>query len=201
MHFTHIRNLAGIVEDGGLHADSKVRANGRLPVSCAASGIKKSRAQTRVTVKPYGYVSDYVPFYYAPRSPMLYRISRGGVQGYTEGQSPLIYLVSTVETVRSAGLAWVGSDGNCAAATTRHYNDWDVLIDNIDWELMKTRYWANTVDDGDRMRRRAAEFLVHNFFPLDHVHAIIAMQGNIAASATQLTRGKIPVRVNSSWYF
>ena len=31
--------------------------------------------------------------------------------------------------------------------------------------VMRTRYWADTQEDGDRKRRREAEFLVHDVLP------------------------------------
>jgi hypothetical protein len=37
---------------------------------------------------------------------------------------------------------------------------------------MGDRYWRNTDEDGDRKRRRAAEFLVYNFFPFSLVTGI-----------------------------
>jgi len=47
-------------------------------------------------------VADYVPFYYAPRSPMMSAISNGKVSVYTSNQD-LIYLVSGVVVGTGAG--------------------------------------------------------------------------------------------------
>lgn len=74
VHFTHVRNLRGIAERG-LLAD----ACGADPqVDCAEGGIKEARRRRIVPIGPGGVVADYVPFYYAPRSPMLRRIHGGG---------------------------------------------------------------------------------------------------------------------------
>ena len=55
-------------------------------------------------------MADYVPFYFAPRSPMVFKLAKGGVPTYTDGQDPLIYLMSTVEAVVQAGLRYLFSD-------------------------------------------------------------------------------------------
>ncbi len=109
-----------------------------------------------VHVSPHGYVGDYVPFYFAPRSPMMYKIWRGSVPTYTQGQETLIYFWTSLSKVDQANLPWVGSDGNCAASLTAHTNDWIELEQLVDWGLMRERYWFNTQEDGDRMRIDAA---------------------------------------------
>ena len=81
-HITHIRNLQNIINDGGLWCDRVVSQRNLAHVSIAHQHIKDRRAQKNVPIPPHGVVADYVPFYFAPRSPMLYSISRGNVEGY-----------------------------------------------------------------------------------------------------------------------
>ncbi|MDU0294705.1 DUF4433 domain-containing protein [Saccharothrix longispora] len=201
MHFTHIENLPGIFRCGGLLADSRMRELGGPVKDCADAEIKSRRQGVVITVPPHGCVADYVPFYYAPRSPMLYRIHRGGVSTYPHGQEPLIYLVSSAEKALQGGIPWVGSDGNCAASMTRHFADWQDLQESIDWPLMSERMWNNTAEDGDRMRRRQAEFLVHEFFPLSCVTAIIAMSRDAATKVIGIVGSDLEVRVDRNWYY
>ena len=95
---------------------------------------------------------------------MLYAIDRGAVEGYVDGQRPVIYLCSTAEAVRKARLRWVFTEGHADMRFTDFFDDLKDL-DKIDWDLMQSRYWNDTNDDPDRKRRRQAEFLVHEFFP------------------------------------
>ena len=88
---------------------------------------------------------------------MLYVISRGGVEGYTDGQEPVIHLRSTAEAVKKAGLSWVFTEGHADMGYTDFFDDLKDL-DKIDWDLMQARYWHDTNNDPDRTRRRQAEF-------------------------------------------
>ena len=75
-HITHLRNLQNILRDGGLWCDHIVEERNLAHVSIAYQHIKDRRARKQVPCGPGGTVSDYVPFYFAPRSPMLYVINR-----------------------------------------------------------------------------------------------------------------------------
>ena len=90
---------------------------------------------------------------------MLLNLKTGRVQGYNEGQAPLIYLVTSVERVQESGCPFVFSDGHGLAAYTDWYDDLKDS-DKVDWSLVGERYWADQPDDNDRQRRKQAEFLV-----------------------------------------
>jgi len=201
MHFTHVANLPSIIRAGGLRADVTLRAEGTDVHECADRNIKERRRAKRVRVRPYGVVGDYVPFYYAPRSPMLHKIHRGSVEGYNEGQDPLVYIVTTIETVDQAGCRWVGSDGNCAASVTRVFDDRQQLEGAVDWQIMNEVIWKNTVDDGDRMRRRMAEFLVHRELPWSCVKAIVVKDDTRRAQVTACVPTATRVEVKRGWYY
>ena len=71
------------------------------------------RIQARkVRTAAKGTLADYVPFYFAPRSPMLYTIHGGNVAGYTEGQKPVVHLVSSVDAAVALGKPWCFTDGH-----------------------------------------------------------------------------------------
>ena len=177
-HFTNYHNLASILTNEGLYANSLLTANGTEHTSIAYTDIQDKRSQTPVPVEPFGTLHDYVPFYYAPRSPMLYTLSRGNVLNHTEGQKPLIYLVSTVQRVVECGLQYAFTDGHGIMSFTRFYNQIDDLT-KVDWALMKSIMWNDTNGDPDRKRRRQAEFPVHHFFPWTCVIGISVLDGEI----------------------
>jgi hypothetical protein len=203
-HFTHVRNLPGILSSRALQADSRVDRRAELLVEAADLEIKSSRRGMPITQPPYGCVADYVPFYFAPRSPMLYKLAKGGVPTYTEGQGPLIYLVSTVGNIVAAGLRCLFSDGNCAATVTQVFDDLQLLDSVVDWQVMRALIWKNTAQDPDRMRRRMAEFLVHERVPVTCLAGIAvrssAMKGQVEALLAD-NAVALPVRVRPGWYF
>ncbi|MEW2381456.1 DUF4433 domain-containing protein [Micromonospora sp. NPDC047707] len=207
MHFTHIDNLPAILAAGRLLADNAVGR--RLAMNVGAADIKASRRERVVTCQPGGVVADYVPFYFAERSPMMYRIAcehRDGKAGcYPDGDDPLVYLVSSVERAHEACLSWVASDGNCAHHLTNFSRSLDELAELVDWPLMQERIWKNLPDDPDRIRRRMAEFLVHREFQLDLLlgYAVRTSQRETQLRRVLQTAGIIDayVRVRPDWYY
>lgn len=178
-HITHLANLANILRDGGLWCDRVVLERNLAHISIAHQHIKDRRAQRGVPCSEHGTLADYVPFYFAPRSPMLYVINRDGVEGYTERQRPIVHLVSSAEVVQSAGQPFAFTDGHADMDISRFFANLDDL-NRIDWEIMQSKYWRDTNEDGDRKRRRQAEFLVHQFFPLTLVDKIGTYNMSIA---------------------
>lgn len=204
-HFTHERNLKGIVEAGRLVSDSVAQAEGVIAVEVGDRAVKVRRRRMAVTAGPGGCPADYVPFYFAPRSPMLYVIYQGRVPEYQEGQDPLVYLVTDIDRVVAAGRPFVYSDGNCASALTEYSADLAGLDTLVDWPLMGQPMWNDTLDDPDRMRRRMAEFLVHQHLPWDAIIGI-AVRNKAAAQRVNaildtLQGARTYVRVRSDWYY
>jgi hypothetical protein len=199
-HFTDVENLENILAAGA------VRAHRTSPcvVEIADDAIKDRRTLIDVPCGPGGKVCDYVPFYFAPRSPMLFRIKSGGVEGVSSDQGRIVYFVSATEAALDAGRSCAFTDGNAAAAFTAFYDDPDLLTEVVDWPLMKARYWSNTPEDNDRRRRRCAEFLVHEALPLGLIAEIGVYDSDVRSRVSQLIReagSAIAVRVRSNWYF
>ncbi len=131
---------------------------------------------------------------------MLYTISRGNVPTCPEGQTPIVHVVSIVEDVSKHKLPFVFTDGHGIMALTNYYDDLNFLS-VIDWELMKARYWMDTLTDPDRKRRRQAEFLVRDFFPWSLVREIGVINDAVRRDAEELTGGAVPVMTRPAWYY
>ncbi len=202
-HITHLRNLASILIQGGLCCDVLTAERALNPISIAHSHIKERRARRQVPVAAGGTLADYVPFYFAPRSPMLYVINRGAVAGYTEGQHPIVHLVASAERVAQEGLLFAFTDGHADMVISRFFEDLQAL-DQIDWKVMQATFWNDTDEDGDRKRRRQAEFLVHRFFPWTLIQAIGVISTQMAHEVQQILHASThhpQVTVNQRWYY
>ena len=200
-HITHIRNLTGIIAAGGVNCDRAAQAFQHARI--AHEHIKARRMARRVPLAPNGTLGDYVPFYFAPRSPMLYAINSGFVEGYDEGQAPVIYLISSVEAVNATGRRWLFTEGHAEIAYTDYFNDLRHL-NKIDWSVMKSKFWNDTDEDPDRKRKRQAEFLVHEFFPweaVQHVAVYTEMMKRQVKDILGDGKHARTVRIERSWYY
>jgi ssDNA thymidine ADP-ribosyltransferase, DarT len=108
----------------GLWCDTERVQQGLQCVGIAHAHLKERRARRPVrnragrAVAIGGFLADYVPFYFANRSPMLYSIHRGNVVGYAGGQANVVHLVSNVEQVVSGNRSWCFTDGHAVEAIT-----------------------------------------------------------------------------------
>lgn len=203
-HFTHAKNLPAILDSGRLHCKARLPDSDEL-VNVSHDSVQEKRRDKRVGCGPGGILHDCVPFYFAPRSPMMYVISKGGVEGYDSNTTPLIYLVSSVERVQEAGLDFVFSDGHPVVALSSLYDDPDDLK-RLSWDIIDGRYWHDTEEYPDRTRRRQAEFLVHRSFPWDAVEFLAVKTPNVKSRleiylAEQWPDRVRPVRLERAWYF
>lgn len=199
-HFTHVKNLNSIFANKGFDCDSRMDRNGANNI--ANTGIKERRRWLPVGVHPYGFVADYVPFYFAPRSPMLYVISKGYVEGVDSDQRNIVYFVSRTDIAMSRCACCI-SDRNAAKRTACFYDAVEI-DDNIDWDLMKSYSWSNTPDDTQRKERRMAEFLIHNFAPIDIFLGVCTFDSNIQSAVSNIVKKhglSLRCAVKREWYY
>lgn len=203
--FIHLDNLHVCLRRGGLHAPNHTPDDGLTYRTIHNVDIQRERRSTPIPCGPRGVIHDYVSFYFGYLSPMMLQLKTGQVEGYDEGQEPLIYLVSTAQAVARNGAGFVFSDGHGIAAYTDWYDDLAEL-DRVDWDMVYRRYWADSVDDMDRQRRKQAEFLVHRFCDWSLIEGIAVINERVKAKVedifkefrSDLTRA---VRIECGWYY
>lgn len=200
-HMTHVSNLLGILRCGQIICKSK---NKNKYVSIAYEDVQYRRSLKQIPIPPYGTVHDYVPFYFAVRPPMLYVISKGGVETYNGGQEPIVYLCLTVDRILKTKRPYVFSDGNASSEHTLFFNDISSLEERVDFEIMEHLYWTNNKEYPDRRRKRQAEFLVKDAVPWSVVEEIGVMNENMKGIVTMILErwnDPTPVTVRRDWYY
>ena len=122
-HITDKRNLTTIIQHKGLYSKNKGKSLNISYINIAYEGIQERRSEVVVPINPSGVLHDYVPFYFAPRSPMLYAIKSRIIPGYKGNQEDIIYLISDINTIASNKISFVFTDGHPIMAFSNFYND------------------------------------------------------------------------------
>jgi hypothetical protein len=202
-HITNYRNLPGIIQSGGLFSDNKCSGENLQYTNIGHSHIKQRRSDRRIPCRPGVNVGDCVPFYFGNRSPMLYSIHGGYVEGYQNRQQDVIYLVSSTECVAQSSVEWCFTDGNAATGITKFYTDMTIL-DQLNWEYIDARIWKDNDSHPDRKRQKQSEFLVYHFFPWSLVQSIGVYNQDMLSCIQNLFNQNnciIPVSVETTWYY
>ena len=175
-HITHLDNLPAILDAGGLKSDRRLRDDhprdgGGPHTAVGLDRIKRRRLEELpVTCRPGTSVGDYVPFYFCPRSVMLYLIHRRNEDlRFRGGQDEIVHLVTSVgravDTAESSGPdRWAFSEGNAGAYGTRFSADLTLLARDrfVRWDHVAAERW-NTPPE--RKRFKQAELLVRDAVP------------------------------------
>ena len=201
---TRYKNLEGILIRGGIYATNFQPDDGIEYYPIHHVGIQNLRSDTLVPCGPGGCIHDYVPFYFGPRSPMLYAIHKNNVAGYTGGQQPIIYICAYVENVNKQGLEFVFTDGHAIMTHLTHFYDNLDDLKKLDWDVIRGKYWFDNEQNPDRCRRRQAEFLVYKFLPLESIFGIVVIDKRMKNKVdSTLVKHNIsmPIVVNRTWYY
>ena len=167
-HLTHIYNLASIIQSGGCLSFNQKQNQGIGHIDVAYETIQVRRAQTLVPCGSGGCLHDYVPFFFAPRPPMLYAIY----------------------------------GGHATMAFTEFFDDLKNL-NEIDWEVMESRYWNDTPTLPDRKRRRQAEFLIKDCCPWELFSEIGVINSKMKSRVKRMLENSMhqpTVQIHRNWY-
>lgn len=204
-HITHVNNLPSIIAAGELISDAAIIQQGGPPAAVGMSKIKQRRLKLPVTCHSGDFVGDYVPFYFCPRSVMLYLLYMGNHPEltYRGGQGPIVHLEADLKTVvewaERKKRRWAFSLANAGAYYVEFRKSLDEL-DEIDWNAVAARDFRSS----DVKEAKAAEFLLHGSFPWKlvekvGVHSMVVgrqVSTMIAAGTHHPT-----VQIERDWYF
>jgi hypothetical protein len=204
-HITHLENLPRIV-DGVLWSDAE---RIRRQLNCKIVGmseIKRRRLQElEVHCHPGSKVGDYVPFYFCPRSIMLFLLHRGNHVdlSYQGGQRPIVHLQADLHQVVAwadpQGRRWAFSRGNAGARYTEFSNAVEQLGE-LDWNAISATDWRDPIVK----EHKQAEFLVAESFPWELVERIGVIHRQVAEQVANVLSDAVhkpDILTAPSWYY
>lgn len=203
-HIVHADRLPSIIADGHLWCDRVVIQRRVAGTTIGINNIKHRRLNVlTLTSHPGLYVGDCVPFYFCPRSVMLYVIYRGNNPdlSYRGGQAQIIHLEADLYNV----VAWAkGANHNWAFTTSNagsnYFHDYSDLadLDKINWEAVVAKQWVNYKE------YKQAEFLIEHSFPWMLIERIgvasRTTQINVQTALQNATH-RPPVNIIPDWYY
>ncbi len=139
----HINNLDVYLRRQAIHAPNTAPADGLAWRAIHQPEVQAKRSRIRVPVAPGGGLHDYVPFYFGRRGPMLLQLHTGQVEGYEDGQRPILYLVAHAEEIAAAGFRFVFYDGHALARFSTPHTDL-AQLDQLDWDAINAEWWNDT---------------------------------------------------------
>lgn len=203
-HIVHVDRLPSIVADGGLWCDAEILRRAPSGTTIGMNAIKQRRLnELTLTSYPDLYVGDCVPFYFCPRSIMLYLIYQANHPElvYRDGQGPILHL----ECDLHATVAWAGQQGcrwafTLSNAGAYYFEDRADLaqLNEIDWEAVQAKYWQSSKEG------KQAEFLVENRFPWHLVERIgVHSRAVYQQAVNALPPGghRPTVEIKFDWYY
>lgn len=168
------------------------------------SQIKQRRLAHSLSSHPDLNVGDCVPFYFCPRSVMLYIISRANHPNlaYRGGQEPIVHLEAdlrrTVAWAEENDLRWAFTLSNAGSSYFEDRNDLDQL-DEVNWRAVGANMWRGELEEG-----KQAEFLIEGQFPWELVDRIGVHSQRYAQDAAQANlhpRHRPTIEIRRDWYY
>jgi len=204
-HIVHVDRLPSIIADGCLWSDSVVAPGAHAGTTIGMGTIKARRLTLPVDCHPGDSVGEYVPFYFCPRSIMLYVIHRANHPelAYRGGQGPIVHLEAdlyeVVAWVDRNGRRWAFSLSNAGAYYAQFRSRLDQL-DEVNWPAVAARDFRSP----DVKEGKQAEFLVHHSFPWGLIRRIGVSERSVAQQVSNAMHGvghRPVVEIRTDWYF
>ena len=202
-HIVHVDRLQSIIEDGRLWCDAKIVEESETATTIGMSKIKQRRLGLKLSSHPTLNVGDCVPFYFCPRSVMLYVIYRANNPElvYRAGQDPIVHLEAdlhqTVAWANERRLRWAFTLANAGAYYFEDRSDLTKL-DEIDWDAVQASHWPK------RKEGKQAEFLIERQFPWKLISRIGVCTPKVhdqTLAALEAAEYKPPVEIRRNWYY
>lgn len=197
---THRDNLPWIL-DNGLHCRSSGKQDPNF-VNIGLVDLIDKRKTLKVNVPPGGTLSDYVPFYFTPRSIMALNINSGR-NVPKRANSEIIILCGSLNKLAKLQIPFLITDKHACAIGTKFSSDMQHLS-NLDWGILQRSDFSRDNDDPDKTNRYQAEALIRSSMPIDALLGIACCDASQKAWVDQQisSRGlQLQTTIQRGWYF
>ena len=203
-HIVHLDRLGSIISDGGLWCDAAMAERDETGTIIGMNSIKKRRLEElSLSSHPGLFVGQCVPFYFCPRSIMLYLIFRANHPelAYRGGQGPVLHLeadfLQTVAWADDNSLRWAFTLSNAGAYYFEDRRD-VAQLNEIDWTAVFANDWQELKEG------KQAEFLIESTFPWELVTHVGVHSLRIRNQVRQIIEPlghRPPVEIKPDWYY
>jgi hypothetical protein len=198
---THIENVPWLLENG-IHCRNSTERDPHFHAIGNPDLIVK-RTNRIVPAGPGGTLSDYVPFYFTPRSPMLLNI-KTGYNGMRQTPMPeIVVLVSSLHKVAKDQLLFVFTDRHAYLQAAQFKTDLADL-DVVDWKILAARDFRRDPNDPGKVERYQAEALIHRRVPVSTLLGLACYNSQAEKRARgffEATGVSLKTAVKPDWYF
>ncbi len=198
---THIDNIPWLLRNGLHCPNSEIRDPNFVGIGNPE--LIEKRAAREVPQPPHGYLSDYVPFYFTPKSPMHFNISTGYRGVAKRPNSEIVILVASARILLADGPLLVFTDRHAYLKTAKFFASVEDLSE-IDWQLLCRGDFRRDPDDPDKVARYEAEALIHRTLPIEKLLGIACHDENMMRTLKRFVRdANVTTRVATrpAWYF
>ncbi|MFZ2143234.1 MAG: DUF4433 domain-containing protein [Xanthobacteraceae bacterium] len=208
-HIVHVDKLTSIIADDRLDCDAVMVKRDNVGTLIGMTDIKERRLRLRIDCRPGLHVGDCVPFYFCPRSVMLFLLHRGNHPKltYRGGQGPIVHLESdlraAVDWAEKNARRWAFTLSNAGAF---YFEDRCHLarLSEVNWDAVQANKWSGTGVSGLIQEGKQAEFLVERSFPWRLIERIGVYAEGVAQQVGNVIRGarhRPKVEIRQDWYY
>lgn len=206
-HIVHVDRLSSIIEDNCLWCDSEIVRRSPPGTTIGMNGIKQRRLhELKLTSHNELYVGQCVPFYFCPRSVMLYVIYCGELT-YRGGQTPIIHLQAdlhdSVDWANHNQRRWSFTLSNAGARYFKDYYDISRL-NELDWDAIQANRWSGDTIPPSVKEGKQAEFLIEGSFPWHLIERIGVRTRPIfqqVADTLSRSSNRPKIEILPDWYY
>lgn len=202
-HIVHVDKLVSIIQDKYIWSDAEMARRSPSGTVIGMSSIKQRRMGLELASRPGLRVGDCTPFYFCPRSVMLFLIHKDNHPDmtYHGGQEPVVHLEAdlydSIAWADANSLRWAFTLSNAGSYYFEDRCSVSELRD-VNWEAVQSTNWSA------HKEAKQAEFLMERCFPWHAVERIgvCSLRAQMAVSKILASTGhNTSVCHMPNWYY